>query len=111
VKSKCRSSKNAENFSLVPVITGDVDPALMAQALAEHWDDKTLIVASTELSHYQTIRRGEALDTVTVNNIVQPRHRPDDSDRGPRAARRRVLALMASGKVERLEKPKLLGLS
>ncbi|MEI8062769.1 MAG: AmmeMemoRadiSam system protein B [Verrucomicrobiota bacterium] len=62
--------KTLKDFSLVPVVTGEVDPAQMAQALATQWDDKTLIVASTDLSHYHPITEARTLDTATVNAIV-----------------------------------------
>jgi hypothetical protein len=44
--------KTLTNFSVVSIITGEVDPATLAQALAERLDDKTLLVVSTDLSHY-----------------------------------------------------------
>ena len=62
--------KTLKNFQLVSVVTGEVDPAQMAQALATLWDDKTLIVASTDLSHYHPINEARALDATTVNAIV-----------------------------------------
>jgi AmmeMemoRadiSam system protein A len=44
--------KTLTNFSLVSIITGEVDPAKLAQALADRLDNKTLLIASTDLSHY-----------------------------------------------------------
>jgi len=44
--------KTLTNFSLVSIITGEVDPAKLAQALADRLDNKTLLVVSTDLSHY-----------------------------------------------------------
>jgi AmmeMemoRadiSam system protein A len=44
--------KTLANFSLVSIITGEVDPAKLAQALADRLDNKTLLIASTDLSHY-----------------------------------------------------------
>jgi AmmeMemoRadiSam system protein B len=40
------------NFNILPVVFGDVDPELAAQALAGVIDDNTVIVASSDLSHY-----------------------------------------------------------
>ena len=62
--------KMLKNFTLVPVVTGDVDPARMAQALAAQWNEQTLIVASTDLSHYHPYANAQALDRVTLNAIV-----------------------------------------
>ncbi len=44
--------KTLTNFSLVSIITGEVDPEKLAQALADRLDNKTLLVVSTDLSHY-----------------------------------------------------------
>jgi len=62
--------KTLKKFWLVPVVTGEVDPAQMAQTLATLWDDKTLVVASTDLSHYHPINEARALDAATVSAIV-----------------------------------------
>src|SRR5208283_240606 len=44
--------KTLTNFSVVSIITGEVDPERLAQALADRLDNKTLLVVSTDLSHY-----------------------------------------------------------
>jgi AmmeMemoRadiSam system protein A len=44
--------KTLADFSLISIITGEVDPAKLARALADRLDDKTLLVVSTDLSHY-----------------------------------------------------------
>ncbi|HVM59849.1 MAG TPA: AmmeMemoRadiSam system protein B [Verrucomicrobiae bacterium] len=44
--------KTLTRFSLVSIITGEVDPAKLAEALAKYLDEKTLLVVSTDLSHY-----------------------------------------------------------
>lgn len=42
-----------DDFSLVPIVVGDADPALVARALDVFWDGpETLIVISSDLSHY-----------------------------------------------------------
>ena len=62
--------KTLKNFTLVPVVTGDVDPAQLAQILAAHWNEKMLIVASSDLSHYHPYADAQSRDRVTVNAIV-----------------------------------------
>lgn len=62
--------KTLKDFALVPVVTGTVDPAQLAQTLAAHLDDQTLVVVSTDLSHYQPYAVAQALDSATVNAIV-----------------------------------------
>ena len=85
--------KTLKNFSLVPVVTGEVDPVKMAQALATIWDDKTLVVASTDLSHYHPYDEAQTRDAVTVQAIVNL-----DTDRmaqaGDACGKTPVLALM-----------------
>ena len=54
------------NFSILPVVFGNVDPAQVAQAVATQLDDKTLIVVSSDLSHYHPYDEAEALDVRCV---------------------------------------------
>jgi AmmeMemoRadiSam system protein A len=62
--------KTLKNFELVPVIFGQVDPALVAQALSDKLDDKTIIVASSDLSHYHSYAEAETLDHQCVRDIL-----------------------------------------
>ncbi len=57
-------------FEMVSVVFGDTDTAAAAQALAGLVDDRTLIVASTDLSHYHPYEEARQLDTRTVNAIL-----------------------------------------
>ncbi len=54
------------NFSILPVVFGNVDPAQVAQAVATQLDDKTLIVVSSDLSHYHPYDDAKELDTRCV---------------------------------------------
>ncbi len=92
--------KTLKNFSLVPVVTGEVDPEQMARSLAPlgaglagQWDDKTLVIASTDLSHYHPYDEARAKDKVTTEAIVNL-----DIDRmklsGDACGKTPVLALM-----------------
>jgi AmmeMemoRadiSam system protein A len=54
--------RTLKDFSLVSIVTGDVDPAQMAQALLPRLDDKTLLVISTDLSHYHPYDKAKELD-------------------------------------------------
>ena len=57
------------NFTILPAVLGDVDPASAAQALAGVLDDKTVIVASSDLSHYHPYDEARGLDTSCVKAI------------------------------------------
>jgi MEMO1 family protein len=56
-------------FSLLPIVFGEVDPEEVAQALAGLIDDKTLVVASSDLSHYLPYDTAKALDTACIRAI------------------------------------------
>lgn len=57
-------------FKLVPIVTGDVDPRALAEAVLRYADDDTLIIASTDLSHYKPYDVARAVDSNTVEHIV-----------------------------------------
>jgi len=61
--------KTLKSFELVPVVCGDVDPARAAKALAPILDDRTLIVASSDLSHYYKYDEARRLDHECVKAI------------------------------------------
>lgn len=54
------------NFSILPVVFGQVDPAQVAKAVAPQLDNKTLIVVSSDLSHYHPYDEAKALDSRCV---------------------------------------------
>ncbi len=58
-----------KDFSLVPAVQGIVDPKAAAKALAKYLDDKTLIVASTDLSHFLPYSAANILDRACVKAI------------------------------------------
>ena len=57
------------NFSLVPVVLGEVDPARVAQAVAQVLDDRTLLVVSSDLSHYHPYADAKELDQRCVQTV------------------------------------------
>jgi MEMO1 family protein len=57
-------------FELVPVVMGEVDPAAAARALAPLIDDRTLLVVSSDLSHYHSYADAERLDRSCVDAIL-----------------------------------------
>lgn len=56
---------------IVPVIMGDVDPVAAAKALGQIVDDKTLVVVSTDLSHYRSYDDARRLDRACVDAICR----------------------------------------
>jgi AmmeMemoRadiSam system protein A len=57
-------------FTLVPIIFGDVDPKTAARELAGLIDSKTLVVASSDLSHFEPYETARKLDTSCTEAIV-----------------------------------------
>jgi hypothetical protein len=58
-----------KNFQILPVVIGQADPAQVAKALAERIDDKTIVIASSDLSHYHTYQDAKRLDDRCVKAI------------------------------------------
>ncbi len=60
-----------ERFTLVPLAVGDAEPEEVAEVLDVLWGGpETLIVISSDLSHYLTYRQAQAIDQATANAIV-----------------------------------------
>ena len=57
------------NFELLPVVIGDADPAAVAKALGPLLNDRTIVVASTDLSHYHSYEAARGMDDRCVKAI------------------------------------------
>ena len=56
---------------IVPVVAGDATPAEVAAVIEQLWDGpETLIVVSSDLSHYHSYRTARSLDDATAQAIV-----------------------------------------
>jgi hypothetical protein len=60
-----------KDFQLVPVVFGDVDPKAVADALAAHLDPQTVLVASSDLSHYHPYDTAKNLDRICIEAILR----------------------------------------
>lgn len=58
-----------KNFEIIPIIVGEVDPEEAAKALNPFIDDKTLIIASSDLSHYLPYESAKAIDNKCIKTI------------------------------------------
>jgi hypothetical protein len=58
-----------KDFKLIPVVLGEGDPEAVARALAGWVDERTLLVISSDLSHYHSYEQARALDTRCVKAI------------------------------------------
>jgi AmmeMemoRadiSam system protein B len=72
-----------EDFALVPVLVGEAAPAAVAEVLSWLWGGReTLIVVSSDLSHYHDYDTARRLDAGTAGKIEAL----DESGLGPYAA-------------------------
>ena len=70
-----------DSFVLVPLLVGDAEPEEVADALARIWDE-TLIVVSSDLSHYldyNTARRRDAATAAAIERRDWAALGPDDA--------------------------------
>ena len=58
------------SFSIVPIVTGKVDPAEAADLICPFVNETTLIVASSDLSHYHSSSEAKAIDAKTIATIL-----------------------------------------
>ncbi len=69
------------SFSVVPIVVGDASPELVAQVLDALWGGpETLIVISSDLSHYLKYDEARAIDAVTCKAIESLDARGIDHD-------------------------------
>ena len=59
-----------KDFEIVPILINSGDPKALASALAPHIDNNTLIVASTDLSHYYPYERAVSMDRICTSAIT-----------------------------------------
>jgi AmmeMemoRadiSam system protein A/AmmeMemoRadiSam system protein B len=61
------------DFKIVPIITGQLDDghiSLLAQKLAYNFDDETLMVVSSDLSHYPDWEIAKIVDSKVIGSIL-----------------------------------------
>ncbi len=58
------------NFKIVPLITGDVDPVFIAELIVPFLNEKTIVVASSDLSHFLNQTEARKVDDSSIQTIV-----------------------------------------
>lgn len=61
--------RSLSKFDLLPVVCGEIDPAQAAQALRPLLDDRTLLVVSSDLSHYHPYAEARTRDQRCLDAI------------------------------------------
>jgi len=60
-----------ENFSLIPLLVGSASSSEIAEVLEILWEEEgTLIVVSSDLSHYHDYKTAQRIDQNTINKIL-----------------------------------------
>lgn len=60
-----------ERFTLVPFVVGEAAPAAVAEVIERLWGgDETLVVVSTDLSHYLAYDEARRVDAATVRRML-----------------------------------------
>ncbi|HUL65878.1 MAG TPA: AmmeMemoRadiSam system protein B, partial [Burkholderiaceae bacterium] len=60
-----------DQFTLVPLAVGNIAHRDLAAVLDEIWgDDSTVIIVSSDLSHYHTYHDARSIDRATVEHIL-----------------------------------------
>ena len=82
------------DFTVVPVVVGDADPATVSPLLERLWGgEETLVVISSDLSHFLDYHSARDRDTATSRAIVELR--PDAIDHGDACGRNPINGLLA----------------
>lgn len=58
-----------DTFTLIPIVLGDQDPKQLAAAILPLLNDETLLVASSDLSHYHSYDTANAMDRTIIADI------------------------------------------
>jgi len=59
-----------KNFKIIPILTGEIDPVQVADLLFPFLDETTLVIASSDLSHYYPNSKARQIDDNTINHIL-----------------------------------------
>ena len=84
------------DFGLVPLVTGDATPEQVGEILDALWDDDTLVVVSSDLSHFHDYDTARRLDADTAGAIVDGRL--EDLEAGSACGRLAIQGLMVAAR-------------
>ncbi len=82
-----------KDFTIYPLLCGEVSPSALAQTLEKAVDAETLIIASSDLSHYNPYERAKQLDSI-CNKAVPALDIPTMERSGDACGRTGILTLM-----------------
>jgi AmmeMemoRadiSam system protein B len=82
------------DVSIVPLVTGAASPQQVADVLDAIWDGETLLVVSSDLSHFHDYETARRLDAATAEIIVHGE--PDQLDEGSACGRLAIQGMKIS---------------
>ena len=82
-----------KDFTIYPIVTGEVSPTVLANEVAGVIDDQTLIIASSDLSHYNPYEKAVRLDSI-CNRAVPALDIGTMEDSGDACGKTGILSLM-----------------
>ncbi len=59
-----------KDFKIIPILTGEIDPVQVAELLFPFLDETTLVIASSDLSHYYPQSKARQVDDKTIQTIL-----------------------------------------
>jgi len=59
-----------DEFTIIPILTGEVDPAAAADMLLPFIDDTVLVIASSDLSHFYDQGKARRVDDESISTIM-----------------------------------------
>ncbi|MDY6950837.1 MAG: AmmeMemoRadiSam system protein A, partial [Thermodesulfobacteriota bacterium] len=86
------------DFQIVPILTNDADPEALAATLAPHIGEETLVVASSDLSHYHSYEKALGLDRLFTTAV--PALRFSETAQCEACGKQAVLTLMHIAKIK-----------
>jgi len=87
-----------KDFQIVPILTNRSDPKALATILAPHVDRDTLVVASSDLSHYHSYETAVSLDRICTKAISDAKF--SDMPLCEACGKHAVLTLMHIGEIK-----------
>ena len=81
-----------KDFEIIPILTNNADPETLATTLAPHIGEDTLVVASSDLSHYHPYEEAVALDRIFTTAVLGGKF--PDMPRCEACGKQAVLTLM-----------------
>ncbi len=89
-----------KDFTIYPLITGELSPVALAEALAPTVDDDTLVIASSDLSHYNNYERAVKLDSI-CNKAIPSLDIGTMEESGDACGKAGILTLMNIAKMKK----------